>query len=399
MGNDLNNVTSLAFTCNDSKATKVTITGVTPLAGTSNSLASLTVPGASLTGLQQGTQCGLSKVTPKSGKSFTWSGAPLSLFVRSAAPVLSPPTPNQLEAAFPPTQAPTVRVAGTSLGRVSPSQGGVTQVMCSGNWVGQFPIRPSAVTSSQVSFIPQSLPAQTCAVLLNFTDGSSALVPDKQGGYLAALTYTPWVTGRIRIQVTNNSDVPDSQLFVGVVADASGGGRASGFSGVNLQTVTSVAFTGLTNLAGTLTYTAKPGSAAGGSAYFDIEQPLASGVIYLSNQTLNNQSAPNPQTSNVRYAMAEFTYKTGFFTDLTLIDQIGFAMSSRLYTDLSGTEAITNSRRTTGCLANLVTQLQDIVPAKYWTAASSTDSTGGVIGSAARLGDTLVTQPAWLLWS
>lgn len=377
LGNDLNNVQSLGFTCTKQK---FTISPIKAVRGSSNRLATMTVPTSVLAGVPAGDTCQLTTSNPINGPTFAPTGGfSLYLYVRAAAPVVKPPTPKQVEASFPvPGPAPTIRVAagpGTSLANVT----GVSGVLCTASPGEQVFTNIEAVTT-QVSFTPKSLPPQSCAILLRFKDGSSQLVPDSKGNFRTALTYTSWVIGRIRIEITNNSDVPDNQLHVGIMADASGGGSVSGYPGVNKSTVTSVAFTKLTNSAGQATYTTSPSSDdTGGTAYFDVRQPVDSGVIYLANGSLNGQNAPNPQTSTVRYAMAEFTYDKGFFTDLTLIDQIGFAVSSRLYTDLPGTQRIANSYRTTGCLANLVSQLQKIVPAQYWAKASSDDSSGGVI--------------------
>ena len=66
----------------------------------------------------------------------------------------------------------------------------------------------------------------------------------------------------------------------------------------------------------------------------------------------------------------------------TLIDQIGWAMSSQLYTDAPATglpkAPLADSDRTTGCLTDLVAGLQKIVPSQYWSAANP-DLTGGII--------------------
>jgi hypothetical protein len=383
-GNDLDNVASLTFTCSPAGSpvtATLTLSRVTALPNTGNALASISVPKASLAGLPSGATCALTSVSPESGQEFSWGarGAKWNLYIKKVPARLGVPNPQQLQSAFPTDQPPTVIVSPSagSLANVTAA----SQVMCSMNWGGTFALKILKATRLRVSFYPQSLPAQgsiptTCGLMLTFGDGSSVLAPGTLGDYTKALTYVPWVTGRIRIEITNNSDVPDSQLHVGLVADSSGGGSASSFSGVNLSTVTSVPFTQLRNFAGTQTYTPSRDD-TGGTAYFDIRRPLASGVIYLGDDSLAGDP-PNPQTSTTRYAMAEFTYKTSFFTDLTLIDQIGFAMSSRLYSDLAGTSPLSRSRRSTGCLATLVTGLQKIVAPAFWSKAEP-DGTGGVI--------------------
>lgn len=377
MGNNLNNIASLTFTCNDSGATTVVVDSVTPVAGTNNGLASFTVSGSSLAGIPTPATCSLTTVTPDSGPPFSRGG--LSLSIRGNAVVVDSPTPSQVGASFPASQAPTVRVPagrGTSLRNVT----GVTQVMCSINPVGQYPIPASAtqILSTQVGFVPQSLPAGTCGILLTYSDGSNVLVPAAGSqGFAQALTYTPWVTGPIRIQLTNTTDIDDADLYVGLMA--SGGGSVSGFTGFNASTMTSVAFTDLVNAAGTSTYTpASSGAPTGGTAYIEVQQPVSSGTLYFSDQDFNGDNPPDPRISTARYAMAEFTYDQGFFSDLTLIDQIGLAMSSELYSDAAGTQALPDTDRTTGCLATLVSALQDVVPTGSWTAGNP-DGTGGII--------------------
>lgn len=195
-----------------------------------------------------------------------------------------------------------------------------------------------------------------------------------------AFTYLHAYQGPITVTITNNSETPDTDLYVSVVGKLDG--TISGFDGFNIEKLTTVAFTDLVDLSNKKTYTSS-GQATGGTASFQVMQPVDSGVIYLSNANMATGSkAPNPETSKVRYAMAEFTYNKSFFSDLTLIDQIGYSMSSELYSDQDRTTEIDDSNRTTGCLADLVTGVKGIVPTAQWSKANA-DGTGGVIRYAA----------------
>ena len=262
----------------------------------------------------------------------------------------------------------------------------VQEVLCAINPGGPFPTyapntyaqpaaNPAGATANatQVWFTPNSLPAivnpdnsqspMNCALAVTFKDGSSVLAPGPNGApYTQAISYQPWYTGPISMTIVNNSVITDANLNVSIVGNPAGGGSVSGFSGINLDTLSTQAFTSLSNY-----------NSATHTATIQIAQPLVSGVVYFSDSTLTNgSSAPNPTNSQARYGMAEFTYSTSLFVDLTLIDQVGIPMSSQLFTDQAGTQLLSGSTRSTGCMVNLVNGLQTIVPPAQWTAATGT---------------------------
>lgn len=323
-----------------------------------------------------------------------WSPT-LQIAAAGRLPALSGASPSTVLAAFNTATPPVVMIQSTADASLSGAR--AQEILCANNRAGVFPTTNAAATTpGMLSIYPISLPANSgqpnyCAIVVTLATGAYAgrtvLVPGTAPtgtnvalGSLFALEYKPPYTGPIRITVTNTTGMPDSDIYVSVVGDASAGGTASGFAGINLDTLTTQPLTGLT-AGGTSTY-----DKATHSAYFEITNGILSGGIYISRANTMNGSPvsigsgdpPSPLSSPFQYALAEFTYSQNLYTDLTLIDQIGFSMSSALYQDAAGAVLLPGSNRGTGCLNTLVAGVEQIVPTSAWAIANP-DGTGGIL--------------------
>ncbi|MFM8516226.1 MAG: beta-1,3-glucanase family protein [Actinomycetota bacterium] len=204
-----------------------------------------------------------------------------------------------------------------------------------------------------------------------------------------AFTWQPPTQAPIQIKVTNpyhasgkpRSGITDANLYLSILGTpgpaatpsqgcTTGGGAWAGpwpttaakVLPVSAAGLNSVAFTNLsdyssTNHTGTLT----------------ICPSIASGNLYVSHGSLTG-TAPSPQKSTQRYGLVEFTYNNnGLDADLTLIDQIGMAMSMSMSDDRT---QIQGSYRDTGCLVDIVNDLsKQSVDMSNW---STTSILGGV---------------------
>lgn len=360
------------------------------VAGLSAAQASVTVP--SLTGVPVGTACGVT-VTLASGNTVDSSPlTPVGVWVAATVPAitLSP-------AAGPENQADGqwIGISGTGLQAAT----AVTFQGCpAGNPAASYPavFRPGADGTSLSVQVPD-VPQGQCSVVVTLPADTGSGRP---AGYSVAsvppgagFTFQPPYQGPITLQVANTgaNSVADADLWVSVMADASGGGGVvgtvpgtttgtwtNGFAGVNAATLTSVPFDQLQ------TYDAATHTAA-----LTLTPPLASGNLYVSGGDLTG-APPNPTNAAVRYAMAEFTYDaSGLDTDLTLIDQIGFTLSSDQYADAAATQPIAGAHRDTGCLLALVNRLST-------TGATMTDvGSGGVMRYSGPPPTTIPAAGAW----
>lgn len=223
-------------------------------------------------------------------------------------------------------------------------------------------VKPSADQTQLSVQVPAGVPAGKCAVVVSMPAagarpaGYTLATSPPKGGF----TFDSPYQGPITVTITNpyaggsaRSGVPDSSLYVSVLGDPSGGGSVTSiqggtnlFAGLNVQTLVSAP---LTSMAGY--------NSASHSATLTLTPPIASGNLYFSNQSLTGPP-PGPTVSTARYGFAEFTYNSsGLDVDLTLIDQIGFTMSSALLAKDSS--VIQGSYRDTGCLVNIVNALSN----------------------------------------
>ncbi len=319
------------------------------------------------------------------------------LQVKNVVPALGAAEPASLLSTAPAGDPQTITITSPVDGP-DLSAATVQQALCTGNRAATALSNAATPTAHALVLTPIPVdPSVTtyCALAVSLNDAASTvlLVPgtmpasgDQRLSAMRAITYQPPYTGPVRVYVRNDTGLPDTEIYVSLTADASAGGTASGFAGVNPNTLTTVAFTGLTDTDGTSTYDKKAHT-----AYFDVTNGLASGVVLVSSSTTTStgttylatgDAPPGPATSPYRYAMFELTYSTNTYTDLTLIDQIGWAMSSSLYTDAPATglpnKPLADSDRSTGCLSSLVDGLERIVPPAYWSTANP-DLTGGVL--------------------
>ncbi|HBJ72645.1 MAG TPA: hypothetical protein DDY88_02775 [Actinobacteria bacterium] len=221
-------------------------------------------------------------------------------------------------------------------------------------------VKPSADQTQLSVQVPAGVPAGKCAVVVSMPAAGA-----RPAGYtlatsppLGGFTFDPPYQGLITVTVSNpyNAGVPrsgvaDGSLYISVLGDPTGGGVVSSiqsgsnlFAGLNTTTLVSAPFTSMAGYNSTTH-----------SATLTLLPPVASGNLYFSNQSLTG-SPPDPTTSKSRYGFVEFTYNSsGIDVDLTLIDQIGFTMSSALLAKDSS--VISGSYRDTGCLVNIVNAL------------------------------------------
>ncbi len=181
-----------------------------------------------------------------------------------------------------------------------------------------------------------------------------ASVPRKTTtGYSGGFTFTPPYQGPITFTVANpydgsspRSGVTDTKLHLCLVGKPNTPSVAPNFgTGVNLNTLTCKGFTGLPQY-----------SATKHSATFTLSSVLESGVLYFADQDISG-NAPDATTSTARFGIFELTYDTGgVHSDMTLIDQVGFTMSSE-YFPKGETTPFTGSHRDTGCLVDIVNAL------------------------------------------
>ena len=322
-------------------------------------------------------------------------GGTTPLSVRKTVPALNAAQPATLLSTAPAGDPQTITITPAAGG---PDLTGATvqQALCNGNRSAMTLPNAATPTAARLTVSPVSVnpSADTyCALVVTLSDGTAVMVPgtmpasgDERLSAMRAIEYQPPYTGPVRVYVRNVTGLPDTELYVSITGDTSAGGSVSGFSGVNLNTLTTVPFTALTDASGTKTY-----DKASHTAYVEVTNGIASGVVLVSSSEsaggatthlATGDAPPGPATSPYRYAMFELTYATNTYTDLTLIDQIGFAMSSQLFTDApaSGLPAspMADTSRTTGCLNTLVAGLEQIVPSQYWSTANP-DLTGGVL--------------------
>lgn len=315
----------------------------------------------------------------------------ISVIPAASLPSLSAPSPAKVSGGFSTASAPTVNITSTS----PVLQGATaTETLCTNQPFGLYPTKPvsGAGTATLLSFKAYSLnpipgpppTANDCAVSVTLGSGAGpsgawagktllAQGPGKQGvSARSALSYL--AAGEVAFTVVNRTGLPDTDVYVAVVADTSkvptyiSKAPVSGFGGVNAKTLTTVQFTSLPS------YTASKKSGT-----FIVQPGVEAGVVYLSQGSLGNGNPPSPTLSQSRYAMAEFTYTpTGtLYEDLTLIDQVGFAMSSTLYSDRAGNQEVTAAQRFTPCLSTITSGIAKMVPSAMTPANG--DGSGGVI--------------------
>ncbi|MFA7322883.1 MAG: Ig domain-containing protein [Candidatus Nanopelagicales bacterium] len=362
-----------------------------------------TMPTAAALGGASSCIAGISNSSNTGVKTILIGGLPTITIASGKAPSVLAATPNLVLANFAASDQPTVSIPTD--GNTDLAGASVGEMLCTSNRGGAYATTNAAIpTAGKIQIYPYALSASgaavnSCAMVVTLGPTSkyankTILVPgtapqgtDARLGSTYAIGYKPPYTGPIRINVVNTTGVPDNQLYVSVAGDTSKGGTASGFPGVNTATLVTQPFTGLVNGAGGPTY-----NSATHSAYFEVTNGIDSGNVYLSESTTtmvkgkpvttnissSSSAPPSPLTSPYRYAMVEFTYDGNFYEDLTLIDQVGYSMSSALYTDAAGTKLFPNSNRSTGCLNTLVGGIERNVPAAAWSTAQP-DGTGGLL--------------------
>ena len=309
----------------------------------------------------------------------------------SSLPTLSAPSPPQVSGGFGTASAPTINVTSTS----GVLQGAKAQeTLCTSLPAGLYPTTGNAGTASQLSFLAYALnpipgappSANDCAVsvTLGTTAGPSGAWAGKQllaqgpktaNPALAATSALSYIAaGPVTFTIVNSTGLPDSAISVSVMADPSKvpnyitKAPVSGFAGVNTTSLTTVPFISLP------AYSSDKHSGA-----FVVQPGVEAGVIYMSQGSLGSSHPPSPVSSPNRYAMGEFTYTpTGtLFEDLTLIDQVGFAMSSTLYSAAVGNPKVPGSYRSTECFSTIASGIANMVPAAMTTA--NADGSGGII--------------------
>ncbi|MDO8733321.1 MAG: putative Ig domain-containing protein [Actinomycetota bacterium] len=234
---------------------------------------------------------------------------------------------------------------------------------------GTYPaalVQPAADPTQLSVTVPAGVPTGACAVVIGMPPTGS-----RPAGYTVAsvpaavpsvpptsgFTFDPPYQGPITVTIANpytsglaNTGVADSSLYVSVLGDPTGGGDVTtvktgtsanlfaGFTAAKLVSAPFTSMSGYDSVKHTATLTLTP--------------PVKSGNLYLSNQSLTG-SAPDPTASTARYGFVEFTYNaSGLDVDLTLIDQIGFTLSSTLLDKNSA--VIPGTYRDTGCLVDIV---------------------------------------------
>ncbi|MDP2013868.1 MAG: IPT/TIG domain-containing protein, partial [Actinomycetota bacterium] len=233
---------------------------------------------------------------------------------------------------------------------------------------GTYPaalVQPAADPTQLSVTVPAGVPAGECSVVIGMPAAGSRLAGYSVASVPAAVpsvpptsgfTFDPPYQGPITVTITNphtagvpRTGVSDKSLYISVLGDPTGGGTVTSgspnlFPGITPAKLVSAPFTsmsGYDSVKHTATLTLNP--------------PVKSGNLYFSNQSLTG-SPPDPTGSLARYGFVEFTYNSsGLDVDLTLIDQIGFTLSSTLLDKNSA--VISGTYRDTGCLVNIVNAL------------------------------------------
>ncbi len=338
-----------------------------------------------------GQQCLVWVTTPAqpTGVQVPGTSNQIAVTAASSLPTLSAPSPSKVSGGFSTANAPTINVTSTSAVLQSAT---ASETLCTSQPYSVYPTTSTtAGTPNLLSFQAYSLnpiltptlpPANDCAVMVTLGAGAGkfsgktllAAGPTKGSSARSALSYV--AAGPVTFTIVNRTGLPDSSMSVSVVGDPSDvptyitDTPVSGFAALNSKTLTTVSFTSLT------AYNAEKHAGA-----FIVQPGVEAGVIYMSQGSLgaNGSKAPSPLTSPIRYAMGEFTYTpTGtLYQDLTLIDQVGFAMSSTVYSDPQGTSKVPGSMRSTSCLSDITSGIAAMVPDAMTTANS--DGSGGII--------------------
>ncbi len=215
-----------------------------------------------------------------------------------------------------------------------------------------------------------SLPA---AILQRVSDPTPAA---GSGGF----TWVPPYQGPVSLVITNNSDIADDQLHLGLVGASGPPASGSGQGGVtgNWKTYNDGTFQ-------TLLFTDAPGyDATRHSATLSMTPAYTSGDLlflqYLDGEpgtcyqgdctakpptnkaAFVAQAAPGPSDPSVRFALAEFSYTTtALDVDLSLVDQYGISMTSTL--SYQG-NYLQNSYEDTGCFDTVTAAVQQVASSK-----------------------------------
>lgn len=355
-----------------------------------------------------GTACGV-RVTLASGNTFDSTALnPAGVWVDTAVPqvTVSPDSgpAGQDPAVLPKIQAVTITGAGLDTATA------VNFAFCPST--NPTALNPAVIVSrtqggGSLSVQVPNVPISTnppCAVEAVLPSAGSrpagytvASVPKAKpgGGFTGGFSFEAPYQGPITFTVGNphntppplskaapapRSGVTDADLHVCLVGTPSGPNVAPSFPNVNVKTLTCTAFTDLPAYSST-THTAT----------FTISAVLASGVIYFADQDISG-NAPDARTSKARFGIFELTYDTGgVHSDMTLIDQVGFTMSSEYYPNPSlSKEPFKGSYRDTGCLVDIVNQVS-------LTGATmiSTTTTPGVMKYSGAAPTTTPTPGTW----